>query len=813
MTQIQPSRSPVPPAPQSDDSARVRRAIDLAAELFEAPSVTGARFVGRTDKDSASSTLLVSLSQRSLSGLTKRSATQSLILSKSTSNVVATTPLVYTAEEVKHISLSPSGERQAIFRQVAAKDGKPARKVVEIVRVLDGRKEDELDLSKEHGDLYLDSTFGPPSWHPSSTSLVYTAEASSPKPDPSASRPSSTKFEYTPDFGETFTGRREPTLFLLVLAGSSFQSALQQDKPRLSVHRLTSPDLAGPVVFGQPAFLPDTERPRLVATGYAPLGDARKLGIVYCTNRRARIYALDVKVEQNDDDEPKVACRASTATPISSADRSARSPRVVHSSPDSTASSRIVYISNALGGPHASCAALQLATLSASLAVDKDRTVVTVVDEPDAKQGGDPFPGLYVDQLPLEPFVVGEGGEVAVAMTSVWRTRRVPLVVGLESGAVTSLAPWPERRTSVDAALPYLYLGAGEGKEGDEQEQLESFSVLGTDGQDRVVALRSGPGSPPRLAVASVQEGSSARWKVLKEAPVSDELSSALSRISYTILPLPKFEPTELVLISPIPIDPTAESQINLPPLVVIPHGGPHGASTTDWSYGTAALVLAGYRVVLVNYPGSTGYGQRFIDELPPRIGELEVEATLAAAHYLNALSLASHTRGKKLLMGGSHGGFIASHLTARWPDEFDAVVQRNPVTDLVANSSNSDIPEWQWLEAALPYSFAAPPSHVDPATYERLYAVSPLRHAHQVKTPTLLLIGLDDRRVPPDQGRAWFHALKNRAGEGEEGEDKVEVEMLAFPGNGHPIDSTVEAEWCAFEAGVEWLARYTSWD
>ena len=297
----------------------------------------------------------------------------------------------------------------------------------------------------------------------------------------------------------------------------------------------------------------------------------------------------------------------------------------------------------------------------------------------------------------------------------------------------------------------------------------------------------------------------------LTRSLVAVAVSSALSRISFTILPLPKFEPTELVLISPIPIDPTAESHINLAPLVVIPHGGPHGASTTDWSYGTAALVLAGYRVVLVNDPGSTGYGQRFIDELPPRIGELEVEATLASAHYLNALSLASRTRGKKLLMGGSHGGFIASHLTARWPDEFDAVVQRNPVTDLVANFYNSDIPEWQLFEADLPYSFDSPTSHVDPKTFERLYDVSPLRHAHQVKTPTLLLIGLDDRRVPPDQGRAWFHALQNtnRA----DGEAKVDVEMLAFPGNGHPIDSTVEAEWCAFEAGVEWLARYTSWD
>lgn len=286
-------------------------------------------------------------------------------------------------------------------------------------------------------------------------------------------------------------------------------------------------------------------------------------------------------------------------------------------------------------------------------------------------------------------------------------------------------------------------------------------------------------------------------------------VATALSHISYTVLPLPKFEPTELVLISPIPIDPAAESHVNLPPLVVIPHGGPHGASTTDWNYGVAALVLAGYRVVLVNYNGSVGYGQREIEALPPLLGELEVEATLGAGHYLNALSLASRTRGKKLLMGGSHGGWIASHLTARWPDEFDACVQRNPVVDLVSNLSMTDIPDWVAEESGFAYPLDAPPALVDPEAFKRYYDVSPMRHAENVKTPTLLLIGLDDRRVPPNQGRAWFHALKRRP----KGKDQVDVEMLTFPGNGHPIDSTVEAEWCAFEAGVKWLAKYTSWE
>lgn len=64
-----------------------------------------------------------------------------------------------------------------------------------------------------------------------------------------------------------------------------------------------------------------------------------------------------------------------------------------------------------------------------------------------------------------------------------------------------------------------------------------------------------------------------------------------------------------------------------------------------------------------------------------------------------------------------------------------------------------------------------------------------------------MLLMGGDDRRVPPDQGRAWYHALKGNG---------VETEMLWFPGNGHALDSTVETEMVNFAAGLRFIARFT---
>ncbi|GAA6039217.1 hypothetical protein JCM8097_000474 [Rhodosporidiobolus ruineniae] len=820
MTQLY-SPSLVPPPNKAPTEDKLESTVDLAQELYELPTVTGARFVPQTRSNKGTSLLQLTTSTKSLSALTKRSATQTLVLSVPDSSVLATTPLVSTAEEVKHTALSPDGSRQAVFRVIPAKNGKEQKRVVEVVDPIRGVKQNEVDVSSSHGDFYFDSTFGAPAWHPTEPLLVYTAEAPPPKPDPQATRPSQSKFHYEPDFGETFTAKREPTLFFLVLPSSPLSKLVSADenKEEASVHRLTFPDTVPSTFFGQAVFAPSSgdEKDQLVlaATGYSSLGDGRKLGIVYCTNRPARVYALSLKVseetadDQGEEEQPKKTLRVVDAVPVSPADRSSRSPRFL---PTSTDSLQLCYLSNPQGGPHGSCAQLHVATLSpssASVQLSEDKVLVPVVDVPDSKNPGagtasDPFPGLYVDQLPLEPFL-HSGAGTSLVLSSIWRSRSVPLVVDLASGKVTSLAPWPERRDEEDAALPYLYLSK-QGK-GDGEDPLASLTVLGTDGESRVVALRSSPVSLPEVVVGKFGGGETS-WTVVRKAGLPEKLSTALSKLSYTVLPLPKFSPTELILISPSSIDPTAPSRPNLPPLITQPHGGPHSTVVTSWNTNVAAMLLAGYQFVHVNYPGSLGFGQAAVEVLPPQLGTLEVEATLAAPHYLNQLSLASRTPGKRLLMGGSHGGWTACHLTARWPEEFDAVVMRNPVTDLVGNANLTDIPDWCYAEGDLAYPFSSPPSHLTPETYAAMHRLSPIRFAHQVKTPTLLLIGADDRRVPPDQGRAWFHALKNPGKTGER--EKVEVEMLKFPGNGHPIAESVEAEWVAWEAGLRWLARFT---
>ena len=105
-----------------------------------------------------------------------------------------------------------------------------------------------------------------------------------------------------------------------------------------------------------------------------------------------------------------------------------------------------------------------------------------------------------------------------------------------------------------------------------------------------------------------------------------------------------------------------------------------------------------------------------------------------------------------------------------------------------------------------LDYSLTSPPGILTPELFEKLHNASPLAKSEAVTTPTLLLVGQNDRRVPPDQARAWFHALKTNKGRNGQ---PLDIEMLTFAGEGHPITNNVENEWVAFEEGLRFLAKY----
>ena len=141
-------------------------------------------------------------------------------------------------------------------------------------------------------------------------------------------------------------------------------------------------------------------------------------------------------------------------------------------------------------------------------------------------------------------------------------------------------------------------------------------------------------------------------------------------------------------------------------------------------------------------------------------IGSLEVSDTQYIAESLISKGLVDKDR--VIYNGGSHSGFMGAHLAGRFQGFYKAIILRNPVINVAENSVNSDIPDWGWSEVGFSFDFSQP-RLMDPESYKKLWDISPQQYVDKVVDPVLLNIGECDRRVPPTQGKFYYHLLKSR--------------------------------------------------
>lgn len=105
-------------------------------------------------------------------------------------------------------------------------------------------------------------------------------------------------------------------------------------------------------------------------------------------------------------------------------------------------------------------------------------------------------------------------------------------------------------------------------------------------------------------------------------------------------------------------------------------------------------MQFSGHAQLLVNYRGSIGAGEKSVHFLLGRIGDTDVsDCILATKEAIKKYECIDEN--KLILCGGSHGGFLVTHLSGQYPDMFKAVIARNPVTDVATMSVISDIPDW----------------------------------------------------------------------------------------------------------------------
>jgi len=222
-------------------------------------------------------------------------------------------------------------------------------------------------------------------------------------------------------------------------------------------------------------------------------------------------------------------------------------------------------------------------------------------------------------------------------------------------------------------------------------------------------------------------------------------------------------------------------------PLLQMVHGGPHGAWRDEFHFRWNPQVFAakGYVVVGVNFHGSTGFGQEFVESSLTRYGERELADVEGAT---DALLKSGSIDGDRLTAaGGSFGGYMMAWLNGH-TDRYKAHVCHALVYDWPAMMA-SDFP------STLNVALGAYPWE-DPVLVDRQ---SPLTYAKNFKTPTLVIHGELDYRVPVTQGFQYYNTLKVLG---------VPARLLYYPDQNHwilkPQDSLL---W--FAEFFAWLAKY----
>jgi dipeptidyl aminopeptidase/acylaminoacyl peptidase len=205
-------------------------------------------------------------------------------------------------------------------------------------------------------------------------------------------------------------------------------------------------------------------------------------------------------------------------------------------------------------------------------------------------------------------------------------------------------------------------------------------------------------------------------------------------------------------------------------PLLVSVHGGPADVWRQFFIgmqsfYGPIATFASnGYAILRCNVRGSTGYGKAFRRGNYRDWGGKDVQDLLAGVDYVIDLGVADPER--LGITGWSYGGFLTA-ATITQTDRFKAAVIGAGMTNLVSYSMGNDSP-----------SFLA--SHFGGEVWEvadLLLERSPVAHADTVTTPTLILHGEHDQRVPIWQGYEFYNALK-RCG--------IPTQMVVYPRTGH---------------------------
>jgi dipeptidyl aminopeptidase/acylaminoacyl peptidase len=230
-------------------------------------------------------------------------------------------------------------------------------------------------------------------------------------------------------------------------------------------------------------------------------------------------------------------------------------------------------------------------------------------------------------------------------------------------------------------------------------------------------------------------------------------------------------------------------------PVAFLIHGGPQGSFANGWSYRWNPQTYAGqgYAVVMIDFHGSTGYGQAFTDAISGDWGGKPLEDLQKGwAAAQERYPFLDGTRACAL--GASYGGYMINWIAGNWFDRrgespWKCLVNHDGVFD---TRSMGYVTEelWftEWENGGTPYD--------EPKAYEKF---NPVNHVSKWKVPMLVVQGEKDYRVPIDQGLSTFTALQRRG---------IESKLLYFPDENHwVLKPQNSVQW--HETVNGWLKRH----
>ncbi len=289
-----------------------------------------------------------------------------------------------------------------------------------------------------------------------------------------------------------------------------------------------------------------------------------------------------------------------------------------------------------------------------------------------------------------------------------------------------------------------------------------------TEGKHFIYFLKSTINSPAEIWRVNISNDEMALYEPAEVPhPVTHMNDALLSKIDMQ--PLQSFmfkgandEQVQGFMVKPPGFDPNKKY-----PLKFLIHGGPQGAWGNEWTYRWNAELFAanGYVVVMINFHGSTGYGQKFTDSISGDWGGKPYVDLMKGLDYVEK-TFPFIDKNREAALGASYGGYMANWLLGH-TNRFKCIVSHDGIFNAESAYGTTEevwFPNWE---------FNGPPWK----NRELYRKFSPHEYAANFKTPTLVVHGQNDYRLDVSQGFDLFTTLQIL---------KVPSKMLYFPDEGH---------------------------